>query len=108
LLVTAAIMVGMELQFHPNHDSSKFWQTPEAVCTVWAPDDGRRNHLKHVERFIEINKLSNVAPCWLNFGNILKIHGLMNIKWITSTSVYYCSMNIVTSYTEWKVGPYLS
>jgi hypothetical protein len=24
LLVTAAIMVGMELQFHPNHDSSKF------------------------------------------------------------------------------------
>jgi hypothetical protein len=28
--------------------------SPEAVCTVRAPDDGRRNHLKHVEHFSEI------------------------------------------------------
>jgi hypothetical protein len=61
-------------------DSSKVWQIPEALCTVWAPDDGRRNRLKHVERFIEINKLRNVVSCWLHFGNILKMHGLMNIK----------------------------
>ena len=31
----------------------------------WAPDDGRRNSLKHVEHFTEINKLCNVASCWL-------------------------------------------
>ena len=30
-----------------------------------APDDGRRNRLKHVEHFTEINKLCNVAYCWL-------------------------------------------
>jgi hypothetical protein len=28
---------------------------PDAVCTVLAPDDARRNRLKHVEQFIEIN-----------------------------------------------------
>ena len=31
----------------------------------WAPDDGRKNRLKHVERLTEINKLRNVAYCWL-------------------------------------------
>ena len=30
-----------------------------------APDDGWRNHPKHVEQFTEINKLCNVASCWL-------------------------------------------
>ena len=30
------------------------------------PDDGRRNRLKHVEHFTKINKLCNVASCWLN------------------------------------------
>jgi len=28
----------------------------DAVCTVCAPDDGQRNRLKHVEKFIEINR----------------------------------------------------
>jgi hypothetical protein len=31
----------------------------------WAPNDGRRYRLKHVENFTEINKLCNVASCWL-------------------------------------------
>jgi hypothetical protein len=31
----------------------------------WAPDDGRRTRLKHVEHFTEINTLCNVASCWL-------------------------------------------
>jgi hypothetical protein len=77
-------MVWMEL-FHPNHDSGRQQQgltIAEAVCTVWAPDDGRRNRLKHVEHFSEINKLKNVAFCWSHFGNILKMHGTMNIKFI--------------------------
>jgi hypothetical protein len=61
--------------------SSKVWKIPQAVCIVWAPDDGQRNCLKHVEHFIEIKKLRNIASCWLHFGNILKMHGLMNIKY---------------------------
>jgi hypothetical protein len=40
------------------------------VVELGAPDDGRRNRLKHVERLAEINELCNVAPCWL----YLKIH----------------------------------
>jgi hypothetical protein len=30
-----------------------------------APDDGWKNHLKHVEQFPDINKLCNVASCWI-------------------------------------------
>ena len=29
-----------------------------------APDDGRRNRLKHVEHFTDINKLCNAASRW--------------------------------------------
>jgi hypothetical protein len=32
-------------------DSSNVWQTPEAVCTVPAPDDGWRFHPKQGERY---------------------------------------------------------
>jgi hypothetical protein len=45
-----------------------FWYLSNC-CKV----DGRRNRLKHVERFIEINKLRDVAPCWLHFWNTLRI-----------------------------------
>jgi hypothetical protein len=76
----AAIMAGMELKFHRSHENSRQQQIPDAVCRVWTPDDGQRNHLKHVEHFIEINKLRNVADCWVYFGNILKMDGIMNIK----------------------------
>ena len=43
---------------------------PMLYIQFWAPDDGRRNRLKHVEHFAEINKLLNVASCWL----YLEIH----------------------------------
>jgi hypothetical protein len=33
-----------------------------AVC---APDDGWRYHRKHIHQFPEINKLCNVASCWI-------------------------------------------
>ena len=35
----------------------------------WAPDDGRKNCLKHVQRLTEINRLWNVAFCWLCSAN---------------------------------------
>ena len=37
----------------------------------WAPDDGRKNRLKHVERVKEIKKFWIVACCWLYSANIL-------------------------------------
>jgi len=46
----------------------------------WAPDVGRKTRPKHVERLTEINKLRNVASCWLCSANILVMHGLMNVK----------------------------
>jgi hypothetical protein len=41
--------------FHLIHDTSRL-TISDAVCTVCAPDDGRRNRLKHVGQFIEINR----------------------------------------------------
>jgi hypothetical protein len=38
----------------------------------WAPDDGRKNRLKHVERCTEINRLWNVASCWLHSANLIR------------------------------------
>ena len=44
----------------------KVWQSTRCcINSFWAPDDGRGNRLKHVEHFTEINKLCNVASCWL-------------------------------------------
>jgi hypothetical protein len=45
------------------------WQIPDAVNTVvCAPDDGWRYHPKHVEQIPDINKLCNVASCWIYIG----------------------------------------
>ena len=44
-----------------------------------------KNRPKHVEYLTEINKLRNVASCWLYSANILAKHGLMNVKF----SEYY-------------------
>jgi len=46
----------------------------------WAHDDGQKNCLKHVERLTEINKLRNVASCWLYAANTLVMHGHVNVK----------------------------
>jgi hypothetical protein len=44
----------------------KVWPSTQCcIYSFWAPDGGRRNRLKHVENFTEINNLCNVASCWL-------------------------------------------
>jgi len=48
-----------------------------------APDDGRKNRQKHVERLTKINKLRKVPSCCLYSENILAMHGPMNVKFIT-------------------------
>ena len=39
---------------------------PMLYIQFWALDDGRRNRLKHVEHFTEINKLCNAGSCWMH------------------------------------------
>jgi hypothetical protein len=42
------------------------WQIPDTVDTVvCAPNDWGKYHPKHVEQFSDINKLCNVASCWI-------------------------------------------
>jgi hypothetical protein len=42
------------------------WQIPDAVDTVvCAHDDGWKYYPKHVEQFPDVNKLCNVASCWI-------------------------------------------
>jgi hypothetical protein len=48
-----------------------FVTSPDAVDTVvCAPDDGWRNHPKHVEKFPD--KLCNVASCWIYIRILLR------------------------------------
>ena len=45
------------------------YATHSTVDTVaCAPDDGWKYHPKHVEQFPDINKLCNVASCWIYIG----------------------------------------
>jgi len=62
--------------------SVRYWSDKYLTLYVqfWAPDDGRKNSLKHVQRLTEINKLWNVASCWLYSANILTMHRLMNVE----------------------------
>jgi hypothetical protein len=53
---------------------------PDAVDTVvCAPCDGWKYHPKHVEQFPDINKLRNVASCWIYIGLLLGAHPILHI-----------------------------
>jgi len=54
----------------------------------WAPDDGRKTRLKHVQSLTEINNSRKVASCWLYSENILAMHGPMNVKFIQRNRKY--------------------
>jgi hypothetical protein len=63
---------------------------------VCAPDDGCNYHPKHVEQFPDINKLCNVATCWIYtyIGiYLLKMHGLINVKSSNNTSKWQMGFN---------------
>jgi hypothetical protein len=48
-LLAATASMG-ELEFtHTSGSSKQAGRIPDAVCTVRAPDDGRKNRLKHAE-----------------------------------------------------------
>jgi hypothetical protein len=59
------------------------WRTqiPDAVDTVvCARDDGWKYHPKHVEQFPDINKLCNVASCWIYIRILLGAHPILHIS----------------------------
>jgi hypothetical protein len=57
-----------------------------AVDTVVCPpDDGCNYHPKHVEQFPDINKLCNVASCWIYIGILLRAHPILHISRIRVT-----------------------
>jgi hypothetical protein len=56
---------------------------PDAVDkVVCAPDDGRKYHPKYVQQFPDINKLCNVASCWIceYIGILLGVHCILYIS----------------------------
>jgi hypothetical protein len=68
-------------------ESSNGVTIPDAVDTdVFAPDDGWKFHPKHVERFPDINKLCNVASCWIYTGILLGAHPILRISRIRVNS----------------------
>ena len=57
------------------------WQIPDAVDTVvCALDDGWKYHPKHVDPCSDINKLCNVASCWIYIGILLGAHYILHIS----------------------------
>jgi hypothetical protein len=41
---------------------------------------GSTYHPKHVEQFPDINKLCNVASCWIYIGILLEAHPFLHIS----------------------------
>jgi hypothetical protein len=68
------------------------WQITDAVDTVvCASDDGWKYYLKHVEHFPDINKLCNVASCWIYeyIGILLGVHYILHISGIRVKHMNY-------------------
>jgi len=68
------------LEFESMHVTATVLIFPNFTSKNEQYDDGQKNCLKHVEHFTEINKLRNIASCWLYYVNILAMHGPTNVK----------------------------
>jgi len=101
--------------FHPSSGAHTTVSTASGIChtltadsssgvtnticcrySLCAPDDGWKYHPKHVEQFPDINKLCNVASCWIYiyiYWNILKMHVPINIKSPNNTSKWQMGFN---------------
>ena len=84
-LKTALHVLGGTSTHHQEHIQlylQHLAKVPDAVDTVVCVLNNRwRYHPKHVEQFLEINKLCKVASCWIYiYRNVLTIHGPLNFK----------------------------
>jgi hypothetical protein len=50
------------------------------MSVLYAPDDGWKYHPKRVEQFRDINKLCNIASCWIYIGIQLGAHPILHIS----------------------------
>jgi len=97
--------------------SVRYWSDKYLTLYVqfWAPDDGRKPRLKHVEGLTEINKLWNVASCWLYSENLFMsstqlIVQLENYNWggdavhlcVFQQAAYYPTKHKHTDLTQWS------
>jgi hypothetical protein len=64
------------------------------LWVAYASDDGWKYHPKHVEQFTDINKLCNVASCWIYIGILLGAHPI-NVKSPNNTSKWQMEFNSV-------------
>jgi hypothetical protein len=89
ILLPAAIVDEMELRSISSTIAAILvWQYLALYVQFCAPDDGRRNRLKHAEQFIEINR--SRRRCILLvvlYRDILAMHGHMNVKQVP---LYVC------------------
>ena len=67
LFVRPLLLAAVILHFFHHSGSYQYRsdKRPMLYVQFWAPDDWRWYRLKNVEHFEEINKLCNVASCWL-------------------------------------------
>jgi hypothetical protein len=72
------------------------WQIPDAVCAVLSCWWWTESRLKHVERLTEINKLWNVATCWLYCANVLAMHGPTNVQFYELIRRIVCADKLYT------------
>ena len=61
--------------------SSKLHILQQTYVQLWAPDDGRKDRLKHVEHFTRINNLRNRCILLVVLQEYILMHGPMNVKW---------------------------
>jgi hypothetical protein len=77
------------------------WHIPDAVDTVvCAPDNGWKYRPEHVEQFPDMNKLCNVAPCWMYIRILLGAHPILHISRIRVN--VYCAHSQGYSYPSVK------
>jgi hypothetical protein len=70
---------------------------PDAVDTVvCAPDDEWKYHPKRVEQFPDINKLCNVASCWIYsyIGILLGVQPILHISRIRVNDKLLLSLTV--------------
>jgi hypothetical protein len=80
---------------------------PMLCIQFWVSDDGRRNRLKHIENFTEINTLCNVASYWL----YLKIHLQCTDPWMSKVHNKSClALNfswLASSNVIWRLAIFM-
>jgi hypothetical protein len=59
------------------------------LWVAYTPDDRWKYHPKHVEQFPDINKLCNIASCWIYIGILLEAHPIIHISRIRVTDNFH-------------------